>query len=422
MLEINLSKENSFLRNSNIINIKKDSKYKISTEIINFKSEPFSAYFGIIEVDKNNKEVRRIIKWLNGKSNVKKTINLVFKSKKDRIILIYRINTETPINSDCKINVLQIDEISISQEESLLEDYDDLNDFQLPRPEELTQDQESIFEENLVWVFSSTRSGSTWLGTQLLSFKTHIMNEPHISSHLDFPEPGITDSIVRTVDNRKNYKSYFFAKQFEKTWLFYLRKLILNRIYSQFRDLSKEIIIKEPVIIGAVDIISKCFPNSKIIILIRDGRDIIDSQIDARRNDESWATKVGMTKLDPKKRLNFIENHSRYWVEIVNHLTNSIKKHPKQNQLFVRYEDLRKSTPEVLNKIYEFLQIEISESEIKEIVEKYSFENIPSNLKGSGKFTRFARPGLWKENFSSEEKSVMGEIMNKTLEELEYEL
>jgi hypothetical protein len=75
----------------------------------------------------------------------------------------------------------------------------------------------------------------------------------------------------------------------------------------------------------------------------------------------------------------------------------------------------------VLKKIYEFLEIEISDKELTKIVEKSSFEKIPKGQRGSGKFARSATPGKWKENFSPEEQKIMTEIMSDTLKEMGYE-
>jgi len=51
---------------------------------------------------------------------------------------------------------------------------------------------------------------------------------------------------------------------------------------------------------------------------------------------------------------------------------------------------------------------------------RYSFENIPTDQKGKGKFARSASPGKWKENFNEEEQEVINDIMKETLKELGY--
>ena len=62
----------------------------------------------------------------------------------------------------------------------------------------------------------------------------------------------------------------------------------------------------------------------------------------------------------------------------------------------------------------------LDDNEIKEIVEKHSYKNIPSELKGKGMAIRSAFPGKWKRNFNEDEKEMMTNIMNKTLFSLGY--
>jgi hypothetical protein len=88
----------------------------------------------------------------------------------------------------------------------------------------------------------------------------------------------------------------------------------------------------------------------------------------------------------------------------------------------VRYEDLRMDTFAELRKIYNFLHISISDDELKKIVDRYDFKNIPESEKGPGKFNRSATPGGWKKNFSKEEQELMNSIMGGTLTQMGYEI
>ena len=85
------------------------------------------------------------------------------------------------------------------------------------------------------------------------------------------------------------------------------------------------------------------------------------------------------------------------------------------------YEDLIANTTQELKKLYQFLEIDIDEKKLNNIVEKYSFENIPQEKKGKGKFRSFASPGKWKENFSNDEKEVMNNILKDTLQKMGYD-
>jgi len=89
--------------------------------------------------------------------------------------------------------------------------------------------------------------------------------------------------------------------------------------------------------------------------------------------------------------------------------------------LLVKYENLRYDTKNELKKIFEFIGIKRTEKELEEIVNKYAFEKIPSAQKGSGKFSRSASPGAWKENLSEEEQKIMNSVLKKTLKKFGYE-
>jgi len=98
----------------------------------------------------------------------------------------------------------------------------------------------------------------------------------------------------------------------------------------------------------------------------------------------------------------------------------SFHNHDQKNKILIRYEDLRKNTYEELKKIYNFIGIKTTKSELKEKIKKYNFKNIPASMKGSGKFYRVATPGKWKENFNDKEKELMDSIMGETLKKMNY--
>jgi len=266
------------------------------------------------------------------------------------------------------------------------------------RFKELAGDQENILEQNLVWVLGFPRSGTTWLGTQLLSYNTNFVNEFRIADHLAVRSMEMRDKVVRRFDQKQNDENYLFASKFKKNWIIFLRKLILNRIYAQFEDLDHKVVIKEPNPIDASDIISDCFEKSKIILLVRDGRDVLDSVRDARQQD-GFMAKAGQTPLTIQERLKFIQNQAILWIYTTENLLKTFDKKNNENIHLIKYEKLLDNTFEELQKIYKFINLEISQNELQNITEKFSFKKIPDKLKGEGKFYRAATPGLWKEHF-----------------------
>jgi len=285
----------------------------------------------------------------------------------------------------------------------------------------LSPEDELTLEKNLVWIFSDRRSGTTWFAKELLSFQTKSLDEPLIGLHLG-RSFQIKNGFARTLDVQKNRSDYFLSKEYEKTWKFFLRKLILNRIHSQFNDISNIIVIKEPTGSMGADILADCMPNSKIIILLRDGRDVVDSKID---EDSAGGWELELKKgfregITEKKRLDHIKRHSKFWKSLMEILLKTYENHPNDLRYMLRYENLLQNTLTELKKVYHFLGINIDESKLQKIIDKYSFENIPEDKKGRGEFRRYASPGKWKEHFHEEEKKVMNEIMKDVLKKLEY--
>jgi len=286
---------------------------------------------------------------------------------------------------------------------------------------ELTPFEEDELEKNLVWIFSSPRSGTSWLALELLSYRTNSINEFHITEHLGTPNVGILDlSFSRWFDECKNLRGYFFSDEYKKIWKYYLRKLILNRIYAQVGDLNKKTILKEPSVTSGSDIISACFPNSRIIFLLRDGRDVIDSILDARQKNGFMTQASSTPPITEQNRFNFIENRARLWVYLNENLLKTYENHQEKLRILIKYEELLKNTKKILTMVYGFLEIEITDDELTDLVTKFNFENIPKEKKGPGKFFRSATPGKWKEHFNEEEKSTMNEIMGTTLQKLGY--
>ena len=298
----------------------------------------------------------------------------------------------------------------------------------------LTLEQETIYEKNIIWLFGHPRGGTTWTSSQLLSYKTNSINEPHIEEHLGIRAMEFFGQFTRRIDNPQKNPGYFFSQEYKDTWMIYLKKLLLNRFYAETKDIHIKTIIKEVCTFGGADILAECLKLSKIIILLRDGRDQVDSLLDARSED-GFMTKDGREPITgdgkskskgsfapvPSKNV-FIRNQSKAWGIRTQNFLKTYNNHPKELRYMVKYEDLLNNTFEELKKLYEFIGIEISDEELQKIVTKYSFKNIPMEEKGRGKFTRSATPGKWKENFSEEEIKIMNQEMGDLLKNLGYEI
>jgi len=294
----------------------------------------------------------------------------------------------------------------------------------IPKLDSLTEEQENILEKKMVWLFSPPRSGTTWIGSQLLRHPENIIwYEPWIGFHI-----GIVDNdknvqqeepqFERIYDTQSSSSSYFFSPHHKKNWQPALRKFILARAYSESQSLEKNLIIKEPVGSHSADIIMECFPNAKLIFLQRDGRDVVDSRLDMH-GKETWAN---LKPINPKHRIKTIKWYSYQWVKINERIGKAFDNHNPELRLSIKYEGLKTNTLSELRRIYNFLDIEITDIQLEDIINKHDFKKISEKEKGQGKFYRSASPGDWKNNFNKEEQDLMNSIMKKTLKELNYKL
>ncbi len=410
---IKISKNDEFSKNSSNFEIEPSKKYGVIVSLKGNKGLEYCAYFVIVVLDENNLEISRYIRWINDFSGEKKDYSLKFKApKKSKYAVIgIRCNIETPLKSDLEIEIPEKNDLKlISVDISDDEIYDDINDFSVPAVN-LSESEEEKFEEKLVWVTGSGRSGSTWLATQLLNHPENIIwDEPYVGSHF---------TMVRVWKPRRSHL-YFFSKAHKNIWVPLFKKLILNRTYSHTQTFKKNVIIKDPNAGGGMGIILECLPKSKLIFLLRDGRDVVDSQIDAHKPN-AW-NKDFKPLLTEKSRIDRIRFLSRQWADWTEHMWKSYQNHDKKCRILVRYEDLKNDAFEELKKIYDFIGIKTSENELKEKIKKYDFKNIPNSMKGSGKFYRVATPGKWKENFNQEEQKLMNSIMGEILKKMNYEI
>jgi len=293
-------------------------------------------------------------------------------------------------------------------------DYKELDNVTRSRPRELSAEEEDRVEKNIVWVLGTPLSGISMVSSNLLSHKTNMMDEPKIGKHLGTIIGALEKQVRRNIDHFRETPQYIFSKTYENTWLYYLRKLILNRIFAQFPDATEKItVIKEPTGTLVADIISKCLPNSKIIFLLRDGREAAYFELNSHTDSNDFIYKSGIELSEKEKRLEYLEKWSRHWVKRVEIMMKTFDLRNKELTYLEKYENIRKNTKGFTEKLYQFIGIDISQDDLNKIVKKYPFEKTTSS-KNDEKSNDIV-PGKWKENMSEKEQSIMNGIMKEML-------
>jgi hypothetical protein len=182
------------------------------------------------------------------------------------------------------------------------------------------------------------------------------------------------------------------------------------------------VIVKEPNGSHGAEFMMSLLPRARLIFLVRDGRDIIDSLIDGMTKG-GWLDKGYMQRMETAEdRLAFATSEARAWLERTNVVEHAYEAHPPERRWKLRYEDLRADTRATLRPLVDWLGIEWSDRELEAAISANAFEAIPTQRKGPGTQRRAATPGLWQQNMSDEERRAMEEIMGPKLIELGYDV
>jgi Sulfotransferase family len=286
----------------------------------------------------------------------------------------------------------------------------------------------------LAWIFGSSRSGSTWLLRMLSQLDRVVpVDDPHLGHHLGVWRPiplawataKEPPKLGTLADYKRQKRDYLFSDHYREQWMPALRELIQARYEAQAAEDIRERGIEDPVVVvkepgsHAADTLIDLFPQSALIFLLRDGRDVVDSWLDAY-SDGSWATDEGAYPLSEEGRTALIRWQSSVWLHRTEVVQETFDRHHPDRRLMVRYEQLRDDPVPSLTSICRLLGVEASEQSLARIASANSYAKVPVHAKGSGQEIRRAEPGGWAETMSREEIDAMHEILSDKLTELGY--
>jgi hypothetical protein len=314
-------------------------------------------------------------------------------------------------------------------------------------------------ESKLLWIFGSPRTGSTWLLEMLchplkvdpasdVGFKWREgwqgdasalpVNEFLITSHI-VPGNGVAQMengvvLPKTLNRFSGaFASYAFSTAYEDVWRPEVRRLTLVRVQAvieRARQAGLKLGVDPPLMVikevngsHGADVVMSLFPRSKMIFLVRDGRDVLDSLLDASKSG-GWLTKRGGGKgayETDEERRQFVRDNCLNWAGRMTVCTRAYEDHDPALRRKIRYEDLLADTDSHLADLAGWLELPGGPKRIQNVAKTHSFEAVPERRKGPGKVRRAATPGRWREGLTPEDQQVAQEIMGNQLVELGYE-
>jgi len=257
------------------------------------------------------------------------------------------------------------------------------------------------------------------------------IDDPHLGHHLGVWRPiplawatADTDPELTILNEIKRDKpSYFFSDRYRHVWEPALRDLIVRRFDAQALDEGNGVaeplvVVKEP---GShiADLLLSLFPSSRMIFLLRDGRDVVDSWLDAHRAG-AWALDEGAFPVAPRGREALIRWQSSVWSYRTGVVMGAYRRHDPSRRVLVRYEDLLRDPARELARICGSIGLEVERSRLRDIAREHDYESIPSDEKGATKEVRSAQPGGWQRHMSAAEQAAMYEAMGDRLVEVGY--
>jgi hypothetical protein len=278
--------------------------------------------------------------------------------------------------------------------------------------------------ENIVWVFGTAKTGSSWLGSLMSDPLMHYAwREPNVGDLFGTHYYGKAEGKYSTRRNKHWEHFWILGNGHRDTWINSIRSFILEGARARFPEMAETnyLIIKEPHGSVGAPLLLEALPESRVVFLVRDPRDVAASALSARekgswlyeRNHDLFGGEETLGDVSPNE---IVRERAAMYVRDVGKVKLAYEAHEGYKTL-VRYENLRADTLGVMNHLYHALGMSVDEDELVRTVERYSFESIPENKRGPGMSRRKATPGGWEEDLTPEQVKIVEDTTAPLLHE-----
>ncbi|CAN5792388.1 hypothetical protein BH23ACT11_BH23ACT11_16540 [soil metagenome] len=278
---------------------------------------------------------------------------------------------------------------------------------------------ESLFAvnpENMIWIFCASRSGSTWLRSMLADLVPgEVWEEPKVGLLFGrFHD--------RAHEAQLGSRDFVLGNPTRKVWIPSLRRFVLDTAGASHPSVTRQdyVIVKEPDGAIGAPLIMDALPESRMILLVRDPRDVTASALDAKRKG-NWMyegldqSRRNRSRVDENPNA-FVRARATTYLRAMSRAKQAYDAH-KGHKTLVRYEDLRSDTLGSMQALCSALDLPVRKEDLARVVDWHSWDNVPELEKGAGNFYRKASPGSWKGDLTPRQIKIIEETTSSLLEE-----
>jgi hypothetical protein len=274
---------------------------------------------------------------------------------------------------------------------------------------------QDISQKQFIFIVGAPRSGTTWLQL-LLSAHQDVCTTVELTLFDRYIGPwvGVWEDEARSIELGRWHQGLPFIWSEEEFYGF-LREF-LGRAYSSvlaMRPHATHVLDKHPRYSLHIELIDRLLPNAKFIHMIRDGRDVVLSMLEARKSMGFGAEST--------------EAAAKLWREY----TLSARKAAEYDGRYfeLRYENLCHNGEKALRDVFDFCELPTSAELVRSILREHSFATNKANrkmpvgdprVKAPKGHYRKGKVGSWQEELSAEQRQVFEGIAGALLQELGY--